>query len=282
MKYIYVYRSSDGIRHEAEMDAASREEVFASLRERGIRAIKVIAADGSKANGEIRGVRKRVVLVFVLAAIVLTVAVTLVGTAFHRGPQSSNGGLGQTALPDRAPRHQIYGDPALMQQLYETGFEEVFADPLDRYIAGYAQPGIAPDAAIIARLKPEVLAMVGRFAPNRRGSLGDRPLPAGSSTRALPNQTISNLESNNSSREIAELIRIVNGMRDELAAFLADGSSLADYLDSLEERLAEEQRIYNQVVEELAEETDETVREAKNAALRAAGLKTVPRPKKEK
>ena len=36
------------------MDAESREEVFESLRARGIRAIKVVAADGSKANGEER------------------------------------------------------------------------------------------------------------------------------------------------------------------------------------------------------------------------------------
>ena len=34
------------------MDAPSREAVFESLRARGIRPIKVVAADGSKANGE--------------------------------------------------------------------------------------------------------------------------------------------------------------------------------------------------------------------------------------
>lgn len=72
MKYTYIYKTSDGIRREGAMDAPSRDEVFMALRKEGIRAIKVIAADGSKANGEIRGVRKRVVTLLVLLGILLT------------------------------------------------------------------------------------------------------------------------------------------------------------------------------------------------------------------
>ena len=32
MKYTYAYKTSDGVRHEESMDAASREQVFAALR----------------------------------------------------------------------------------------------------------------------------------------------------------------------------------------------------------------------------------------------------------
>ncbi len=52
MKFTYAYKTSDGKRHEAAIEAVSREEVFATLRARGIKAIKVVAEDGSKANGE--------------------------------------------------------------------------------------------------------------------------------------------------------------------------------------------------------------------------------------
>ena len=52
MKYTYAYKTSDGVRHEDSLDAGSRDEVFAVLRGRGIRPIKVVAADGSKENGE--------------------------------------------------------------------------------------------------------------------------------------------------------------------------------------------------------------------------------------
>ena len=54
MKYTYAYKTSDGMRHEASMDAPSREAVFEALRAEGIRPIKVVAADGSKANGSSR------------------------------------------------------------------------------------------------------------------------------------------------------------------------------------------------------------------------------------
>ena len=70
MKYTYAYKESNGTRHEEFMEAPSREAVFAALREKGIKAIKVVAADGSKANGEVRGYRLRtVVLVGVIAAV---------------------------------------------------------------------------------------------------------------------------------------------------------------------------------------------------------------------
>ena len=81
MKYTYAYKTSDGTRHEEAMEAPSREAVFEALREKGIKAIKVVAADGSKANGEIRGIRKRVV--FVLGALCLVLGAILALSTEH-------------------------------------------------------------------------------------------------------------------------------------------------------------------------------------------------------
>ena len=39
MKYTYAYKTSDGTRHEESMNAASREDVFAELRKRGIKTV---------------------------------------------------------------------------------------------------------------------------------------------------------------------------------------------------------------------------------------------------
>ena len=95
MRYTYAYKTSDGTRHEAAMDAESREQVFVALRERGIRAIKVVAADGSKANGEVRGVRKRVVAAAVavaaLAAGLLTYFVQAPAETRVRGIAAADG-----------------------------------------------------------------------------------------------------------------------------------------------------------------------------------------------
>ena len=77
MKYTYAYKTSDGVRHEESMEADSREAVFKALREKGIKAIKVVAADGSKANGEIRGFRLRTVIAVGVIAAVLGLALGL-------------------------------------------------------------------------------------------------------------------------------------------------------------------------------------------------------------
>ena len=46
MRFTYTYRSSDGKRHTAEIEAESRDAAFVRLREEfGIRAIKVVARE---------------------------------------------------------------------------------------------------------------------------------------------------------------------------------------------------------------------------------------------
>ena len=48
MRFIYTYHSSDGQRHSAEIEAESRDDVYARVRrEFGIRPIKVVVADGA-------------------------------------------------------------------------------------------------------------------------------------------------------------------------------------------------------------------------------------------
>lgn len=75
MRFSYVYRTSDGVRHEDMIEAATRDDAFAALRARGIRPMKVVSLSGSKANGEEKIItRKR----FVFAALVLGI---LLGSA---------------------------------------------------------------------------------------------------------------------------------------------------------------------------------------------------------
>ena len=46
MRFAYSYKTSDGVRHEASIEARSRDEVFSALRTRGIRPIKVSETEG--------------------------------------------------------------------------------------------------------------------------------------------------------------------------------------------------------------------------------------------
>ena len=139
MKYTYAYKTSNGVRHEATMNAASRDEVFATLRKQGIKAIKVVAADGSKANGEIHGVRKRVV-----AALVAFVALGVGIVAYLSGTRSG-GDLSDstaTAFATGQDRRQVIGDAASIEKGIRNGWSDVFALEGERFLASFAIPGV--------------------------------------------------------------------------------------------------------------------------------------------
>jgi hypothetical protein len=68
-EFIYAYRKSDGKRCEDTIKAGSRDEAFAALRKQGIRPIKVYTKNGSKANGEFFGIRRRIAAGFAFCAL---------------------------------------------------------------------------------------------------------------------------------------------------------------------------------------------------------------------
>ena len=262
MKYTYAYKTSDGVRHEDSMDASSREEVFTVLRGRGIRPIKVVAADGSKANGEReegerkrekarRGVR--------LASLVLVVTLVLaVLSLYLKAPE------GQADPPASSPRHQIYGDPATMEAFERGDFGAALPREGDRMLAVFAQPGrlmcrdgFNPQWLSAAQTEALSKYAGGELAPGR-----DLPTDAASP------------------REERELRQIVNGMRQEMREYLANGNGTPrSYWRRLNERTGEEMQIYERTRRELEKETSPRVREEKNAALRRLGLRTIPNPR---
>ena len=259
MKYTYAYKTSDGRRHEAAMDAESREVVFESLRAKGIRPIKVVAADGSKANGEREtgdGDRGKVwyagaVALFALLAL-LALFVFFVGKT-NTPPE-----------PDVAtPRHQIYGDPAIMEGFERGEFGEALPRRGDRLLAWFSQPG---------RLTCPKDTPQGGL---RR--LGDDDVKE---LLAVAESDVEVAESD--PREVRELKQIVNGMRREMREYLANGNGTPrSYWRRLNERTREESLIYERTRRELEKETSPDVWEEKNSALRRLGLRTIPNPKYE-
>ena len=254
MKYTYAYKTSDGARHEAAMEAESREAVFAALRAKGVRPIKVVAADGSKANGEVRGVRGRVVAVLVVLA-----AAVVGGVAYFQGTRT---GAALAANPAAvSPRHQIYGDPATMEAFERGDFESVLPREGDRMLAVFAQPG-----RLMCRkgfnprfLVPKSAAELGGYAERSLSADGDVAIGA------------------DDPREVKELKQIVNGMREEMREYLANGNGTPrSYWRRLNERTLQEMQIYERTRRELEKETSHAVWEEKNDALRRLGLRTIP------
>ena len=261
MNYTYAYKTSDGVRHEGSMDASSREEVFTILRARGIRPIKVVAADGSKANGEKEEVRRKKEEVWRgirLVLLVLFVPLVLVVLVFYQKTP------GTQANPPATPRHQIYGDPATMESFERGDFESVLPREGDRLLAIFAQPG-----RLMCRkgfnprfLAPQSAAELGGYAERSLSADGDVAIGA------------------DDPREVKELKQIVNGMREEMREYLANGNGTPrSYWRRLNERTLQEMQIYERTRRELEKETSHAVWEEKNDALRRLGLRTIPNPK---
>jgi hypothetical protein len=256
VKYTFAYKTSDGVRHEDSLEAASRDEAFAILRGRGIRPIKVVAADGSKANGEVRGLRKRAVFALVaLAALVAGVV------AYFSGERT--GAATAASSEASAPRHQIYGDPATMEGLERGDFAAHLSRVGDQMLAVFAQPGklMCARGSNPRRIDEKSYGAFEAYAKNDLAVENDIAINSADS------------------REITELKQIVNGMRAEMREYLANGNGTPrSFWRRLNERTAQEMQIYERTRRELEKETSEEVWEQKNDALRRLGLRTIPNP----
>ena len=242
MKYTYAYKTSDGTRHEATMVAKSRDEVFAELRKRGIKAIKVVAADGSKANGEVHGVRKRTVAIIV-AAVSIIVAI-FVNSVTKRSD------LFVTEFTN--PRRQVIGDAAIIEKGIRNGWSDVFALEGERFLASFAVPGV---------------------------KAGQRNTSEKEFTAALENKCV---VSETDSLEARQIKAMVEGIKNEARRYIAAGGSIIEYGKRLTERQDAEIAVYNRVKADLekARETMTeadfmTYWEKRNDELRNLGIKTV-------
>ena len=162
-----------------------------------------------------------------------------------------------TKSSNTSPRHQIYGDPARMEELESSGYKTVLPTSGDRFLAAYAIPG-------------KIIARDGLVSPAKAKEI----------LKVVVNSDL--LITDNDAAEVKELKRIINGMKHELRVYLSDGlGTYESYVQRLRERQEEEMRIYERVKQELENVTDMNIREQRNEALRAMGLKTIPRPKKK-
>ena len=252
MKYTYAYKTSDGTRHEASMDAESRDAVFAALRKQGIKAIKVVAADGSKANGEIRGVRKRV-----LAAAVVGAAV-LAGVVVYFAAQSTTNEAQNTDFLSSQTRRQVVGDVAVIEKGIRTGWADVFELEGERFLASFAIPGVP--AGQRSTTEEEI-----------RKALGTKHQALGTQSDSL---------------EARQIIAMVEGMKEEARRYLAAGGTIAGYGRRLVRRQEEEIAYYNRAKAEIENAQKSKMPaaqlndlwEKRNESLRQMGVKLVPIP----
>lgn len=76
MKFVYEYRTSDNVRHEATVSAVSRDAAFALLKERGIRPSRIEEAPGF--FNILFGKGKRWLVIVILFAILVAMTMALI------------------------------------------------------------------------------------------------------------------------------------------------------------------------------------------------------------
>lgn len=240
------------------MNAESREQVFAALREKGIKAIKVVAADGSKANGEIRGVRKRVA-----ACIAFLAAAASVGAFYFLVPSANRWAQSAEEFLTSSMRRQVIGDVAVVEKGIRTGWSDVFELEGERYLASFSVPGYPP---AVSRVSEE------KF----KEALASPPRTSDSSGAQL-------------SLEARQIVAMVEGLKDEARRFISKGGSVAQYCRLLVRRQEEELGYYNRAKGEVEKAFDDSLPkgeieelwENRNDSLRALGIRPIPYPSDE-
>ena len=244
MDFIYFYKTSDGVRHEGRISASNRDEAFSTLRNSGIRPIKVIACDGSKENGAParRGIKNKVAIISLSAALLVTLAYIIVDmhSAEHvalpqtaadkmRGIESNIVKVKKIAKP--RPRKQ------LSQQVENPS--SFFLHEAESFLSRYAQPGRELDSQ--------------EFSEAMKDDLLD----------ALEDVIIIHPSD---PREVTELKHIVAGLKEEASMILAGGKSVDDLIAWFDERQKMEIAYRKRIIE------DSSSREEKERMLSALSL----------
>jgi len=233
MTFDYCYKTSDGQRHEGTVDAPGRDEAFAALRRQGIRPIRLSGAEDRRPAGGRWQMR--------LAVAVLSAAVVLLAVMLYRARRASPPDGSASASQRRGIESQVVEVPSggrvarprarkpisgmypFTQELGEL-FAAAFEHPAEAYLARFAQPGLeVPPLAEGAAM--ELL----------EDDLQD----------ALDDPIVIRAED---PRSVAELKRIVSGLKEEVSLLLASGKSLGEVRSWLEGRQRMEAAYRKQII----------------------------------
>lgn len=230
MKYHYFYQSSKNESLDDWIVAKDRNDAYTQLRKRGIKPYKLIGRNPLA--------WKRWAAIGVLGAAVAVLSTLQV--------------TDRPAVETEEPRAQLYGDPAIIQQLSADGWRRTFKDAGDAWFARHAIPASMCDC----REQPptNILLSVTQLA------LDPSEPP-----------------------ELAKMKRMVNNMKAEFAAYCVNGNTQDDYMALCDERLAIERgyvALYRKEFDALKQSGGdiESAWEQKNDELREMGLPTVLMP----
>lgn len=263
MKFVYGYKTSGNERREGVISASSRDDAYAELKKQGIRPFRVELAPGLV--NKMLSIGKRGFVIVVLALLVLAACAVIAWLAAGTDSRQQDADV----LVLSRTRRQPIGDAAIIEKGVHTAWAEVFPGEGERFLASFAVPGV-PAALRNAREK-EIVAALSRAMPP-------------SATDGIETQQIKSM---------------VEGMKDELRAYLAAGGTIISYGRRLVERQEQELEYYERAKNELdaamkrvtasvanpaeadgrlTREEVESLWEKRNEELRRMGIRLLPYP----
>lgn len=274
MKFTYTYRSSDGQRHSAEIDAENRDAAFTKIRtELGIKPINVVVSgqDASSkqdgANGmsakSANGGRDRLRLYSTFAAVGLLLVAAVAAVLYWR---FARGQRDETVAPYHVMTPQ--GPVTYMA-----------ATPLQRQLIPGDRNRI--ESARETAFKYSAERLLSRFAEPGRAVAMQSEKPTEAEFAACLREPISIATTDFT--EAVDLKRIVTGIKREMRAYITGGGTAEQYLAELSKR----QRLeisYRENAEKRLEEMLSNPKEAyeywlkANATLKSMGIYELPIP----
>ncbi len=225
MRFTYTYRSSDGQRHTAEIEAESRDAAFTKVRsELGIKPIKVTAAAGDHVTGDgssksAASPRWGVVPVIAFIATIVLIALGVwwwaarSASAPYQPPSEQEQATYTVNTPQGAASHTTA--TPLSRQMIPGDRQRIEGavgspkPPAERLLARFAEPG----RAVVAL--PDERPTEAEFAACLR-----EPIKVAGTDFT----------------EAVDLKRIVTGMKREMRAYIAGGGTAEQYLSELVKR----------------------------------------------
>lgn len=219
MHFTYTFKTGDGERRSGEIDAPTRNEAFALLREKGIRPIRMVTEERETVNGG-KGYGKRVItLIAAVAAVVAGIAGYLC--------RSPNGGHAPTRERDvvEAPVQRIVSASPRHWFDYSLAAEDIVTlSNGERFLGRFARPG---EEAVLNEVER------AQFPGAVLDVIGKPTVVADSAPDGL-----------------AEMKSIIAGLKDEAEVYIRTGSGLGDYLVFLLERQKMEAEARRRIIQE--------------------------------
>ena len=255
-KWTYSYKTSDGQWHEGLIEAGDRDAAYAAIKATGIRPAKVTELVPPVVRIGFRGLCRRDWALIGASAIVLVLAVW--GVAVLLGGRAASLSKPQGVPATARARHQI----EFMPRDFPHRLSSVFKFNSERFLALYAQPGM-----------PRSFLDGGKWLP----SLDENPPKA---IEFSLNDLLDALDSEiliypNDPRWLAELKRVVVGMKDEAGTLLKSGKGAEEIALWLDARNKMEASYREEAIRKV--KSGEQTAESADFTLRTMGLKGLPK-----